>query len=608
MSKYLQKIATRNNFIFLLILVLLFLLYGYIRTFYPIFNAVTRRAIPCILISGFVFSYIYRLNRQYLISWLLFSAYYASASVCSYLTDFDTGISSYADVTMSIAICSVIFSFLAIIKILLDRFFKGLLLKVRNILLFVITFISLFIPHSIWSAYFIAQDPVTVDLVKALFQTNFSETIEYIKVHFSGWITSVIFISIITFCLFFSLLKLKSSNSSSNKVLIAFSVFALIYISAHTIPQLDNQVILAINGNSDVQKEFSDYRNNTETRTKAISSLNFDKEKLSAHKGTYLLIIGESETRDNMQVYGYSRNTTPFMNSLLENNSSKAIKFTNAYSNYIMTLPTLTFALTQQNQYNNIELKNAFSIIELAKHCGYDTYWLSSQSRRVLYDNPVIQISNSSQNKVFLDDLHGFTQKYGKSDVYDAELANELPVDELNQSDASFVVLHMNGSHVAYKDRVPENERHFTGSDPLIDQYDDTVLYTDKVIESIYNKVKTIPNFMGIIYLSDHGENQNFGHDPFHFTFHMVRIPLFFIPSEKFINNCQETYSALYENKDKIWTNDLLFELVMNVLGINAPDLFIEKFDLSSSSYGLTKEEAKSMHGNLSLATDPGLK
>lgn len=45
------------------------------------------------------------------------------------------------------------------------------------------------------------------------------------------------------------------------------------------------------------------------------------------------------------------------------------------------TVPVLTYALTDKNQYNSVSMAQAYSLIEVAAAAGFDTYWISNQER-----------------------------------------------------------------------------------------------------------------------------------------------------------------------------------------------------------------------------------
>ena len=46
------------------------------------------------------------------------------------------------------------------------------------------------------------------------------------------------------------------------------------------------------------------------------------------------------------------------------------IKFSNSYSNHVWTVKALSFALTEANQYNDIDYYNANTLIDVAKESG----------------------------------------------------------------------------------------------------------------------------------------------------------------------------------------------------------------------------------------------
>ena len=80
-----------------------------------------------------------------------------------------------------------------------------------------------------------------------------------------------------------------------------------------------------------------------------------------------------------MSVYGYPRPTTPWLSS--RRNDPRFLFFDDAYSCYVQTVPALSYALTAKNQYNDMTLADAPSLIEAAKAAGFHTVWISNQVR-----------------------------------------------------------------------------------------------------------------------------------------------------------------------------------------------------------------------------------
>ena len=114
-----------------------------------------------------------------------------------------------------------------------------------------------------------------------------------------------------------------------------------------------------------------------QVRLKSLQNL-----RVSSSGGIFVLVIGESENRDHMQAYGYDRPDTPWLSQ--QAGKADTILFTHAYSNHSLTVPVLTYALSEKNQYNDIPLEDACSLMEVAKAAGYDTFWLSNQRQLII--------------------------------------------------------------------------------------------------------------------------------------------------------------------------------------------------------------------------------
>ena len=223
--------------------------------------------------------------------------------------------------------------------------------------------------------------------------------------------------------------------------------------------------------------EFKENKTLRILRLRNLMKLASDNEQ----NGVYVLVIGESENKDHMQLYGYKRKNTPWLAELALNKNT--VVFENAYSNHTHTTPTLTYALSGQNQYDNIELDEAFSLIEAAQAVGYKTYWISNQSKYELWETPVTMMASAADVQHWLNVNSGdklFTS------YYDEKLVEKIPSYQTDEK--MLIVVHVMGCHGAYRDRYPAKYRHFSGKDKNIDAYDNSVLYNDYVLQQIYNK------------------------------------------------------------------------------------------------------------------------
>ena len=55
--------------------------------------------------------------------------------------------------------------------------------------------------------------------------------------------------------------------------------------------------------------------------------------------------------------------------------------------------------LSEKNQYNDISLEKSYSLIEIAKAAGYDTYWISNQRKYGAWDTPVAEMASTATHQ-----------------------------------------------------------------------------------------------------------------------------------------------------------------------------------------------------------------
>lgn len=160
--------------------------------------------------------------------------------------------------------------------------------------------------------------------------------------------------------------------------------------------------------------------------------------------------------------------------------------------------------------------------------------------------------------------------------------------------DNIFVVLHTMGSHYKYDLRYPDEFDVFKPSSKnvnvrlndysrksmLVNSYDNSILYTDYVIDSVISVLNKYDTVSYVMYISDHGEdlfddNRNsFGHFDTQLSRYKVHIPLFIWMSER--------YSSIYSEKNENILKNRKKE-------VGADNIFYSILDMSNIGY---KEEA----------------
>lgn len=438
---------------------------------------------------------------------------------------------------------------------------------------------------------------LSADILMTLFQTNPDEVMDYISEQnqLLWWsANTVLLLGTVLFLVF--CFKLNSCRQNCRKPAV-ITLLLLAYLSIFSLPrlQLNCAVTTAANMKATL-KGFAEYQASLGERAARLQEL--QKILHSSSDGVYMLVLGESTTRDHMHAYGYVRPTTPWLDKELSN--PQALIFQNAYSNHVHTIPSLLYILTQQNQYNDIKLKDAYSVIEIAKAAGYQTYWLSNQKKYSVSDTPLTTIAQSADKAHYIND---YTGNKSVSVYTDEKLAEFLP--DLSHSSKALVIVHLMGCHSLYTDRYTEEFAVFSGSAEKVDTYDNCILHNDYVLEQLYGNISRAPNFMGWFYLSDHGEEPdlNLAHESSKFTFQMSHIPLVMIFSEKFKQQKPDVYKALQEHKNSAWSSDLMFNAMLDILGISGLN---EKAadSIASPDYNHSKDDLLTLHGQMPISKD----
>lgn len=309
--------------------------------------------------------------------------------------------------------------------------------------------------------------------------------------------------------------------------------------------------------------------------------------------GTVIFIIGESENRDHMSAFNpsYPAETTPWLSR--ESQNRNFILLANGYANYPQTTPSLEMALTGVNQYNHQNLETAFNIVDVAKAAGYDTWWLSNQSKMGDGTTAAGLVASWTDHHVWTNHPMGD----------DMELLNLLK--NVPKEGNHFIIIHLGGSHLRYAERVPADFEgiQIEGNPERTNEYDSTVLYTDQVMKEIFEYAQQNLNLQALVYSSDHGEDMVYSHGAGKFTYDMVRIPIFFYLSPDYMQAYEKKVENLKRNKKKVFTNDLLYDTISGMIAAEN-NQYESKYDLFSTSYELTAGTALTKHGQERIDRD----
>ena len=213
-----------------------------------------------------------------------------------------------------------------------------------------------------------------------------------------------------------------------------------------------------------------------------------------------VILVGEAARSDHFGFNGYERNTTPYL-SKLEN----SVTFKDVIACGNQTTVSVPCMLTRGTREDPEVYRRETSFISIFNRQGFTSYWVTNQN---LYDGistPVTLIAEEANHKIS-----------GAGRVKDNILIDRLHEILADNTDNQLIILHMVGSHFFYDWRYPESFKKYSPTCPkiliqgcsheqVINSYDNTILYTDYIVNTLAHELKKYDAFM--VFIPDHGES-----------------------------------------------------------------------------------------------------
>jgi glucan phosphoethanolaminetransferase (alkaline phosphatase superfamily) len=305
---------------------------------------------------------------------------------------------------------------------------------------------------------------------------------------------------------------------------------------------------------------------------------NTTQSPVVSQKQVYILVLGESSRYDHWSINGYSRNTNPKLSK-----KYNLIPFSNTYSNAYITEYSIPLIITGTSPEKFVDNYKQKSILNAFKESGFKSYWISNQ-----IDHGHISIHRDDADKKILM----LQSSKSTTNIHlDAELLSKLQsvIDE--PGDKKFIILHVQGSHYDYSVRYPNEFDKFKPSnkqistlsndykskDIIVNSYDNSVLYSDYILDSVISMVNLKPVVSSVFFISDHGEN--LFDDDRHLSQHaypepskyIAHIPFFVWYSDSLNKLVTSKISNLISNKNKKSSAQNLFYTYLDICGIKIP-------------------------------------
>lgn len=448
--------------------------------------------------------------------------------------------------------------------------------------------------YRIFGAGFTSTDMISVLL------TNSKEAMEFLQSHLGFGSLAVVLALFAVYMIFIGWLIVKGSRMDEigrvtspaliRKIIIAVLTMAALVTIAHWIPRIFPAWPYHV-----AHKYLVGAKAAMAKHDENLKKFQFIGETPEKLPGAVIVVIGESANRDHMKAFNpdYPAETTPWLSKEKENGNFYLLK--NTYSCYPLTEKALSMFLTNINQYNDRNRDEMITVTDVANQAGYKTCFISNQAPSP--GNMSLALVSGASEKSMT------TTHPGGDDMKVVDYLKEMPKDG-----PQFIIIHLEGSHDRYRDRVPPHFDgvHVEGQTEKVNDYDSSIKYTDEVLKNIYQYAKDNMNLQAMVYCSDHGEDMQYFHGDGNFTWDMVHVPMWIYLS----NGYQASHSAvadnLRNNVNKVFTNDLVFDTVCGLLG-TPNNGYESRYDLTSGQYSLPVSEAVTKHGKVQISEDPAI-
>ena len=532
------------------------------------------------ILSSFLFSK-FRMTKKSLANFFVMYFVIGTSVACIYKICKDTQLNGeflWDEMTAAILITSVFFSLFFSLKRLNVN-----LPKILSLIQFL-----LILPYLLNIFYAILEhDCITTNSLIAIYQTNSIEILEFLKTTAPIYIyffAAVVFGLI--YCFFYKTIKFIyiTSEISSLKegalMMVTFLGIAFILNKTFNDTYFNRIIGESENYLKSVQL-YNTYRYDSNGKSKYI-----DASVTDSDGDTHLVVIGESQNRKHMSVYGYTRDTTPWLKSKLT--SKNFVFMENGYACNTLTMLALSQALTEKSQYNKKPLERSYSVIDIAKAAGFKTYWISNQAQYGSFNTPITLIANTADEKIWLNS----DSSAGNS--YDEKILSAL--DNIQQiNNKKIIFIHLYGNHWEYKYRYPQ-EAYSKFSNTAyngkvfnlekLNEYDNSIYYNDHIMKEIFEYARKKWHISSMVYFSDHGEAvlSNNKHIPSKYEDDMGTVPVYFYFSDGYIQLHQDKINQIKKSKNIKFTNDMMYNAMLDIWGIDTPH-YDEREDFLSTQY-----------------------
>ncbi|MGH8603487.1 MAG: sulfatase-like hydrolase/transferase, partial [Gammaproteobacteria bacterium] len=312
---------------------------------------------------------------------------------------------------------------------------------------------------------------------------------------------------------------------------------------------------------------------------------------------TMLLVIGESERKHSLGLYGYERDTTPLLGNLAKYFAgTRFFAFADVLAAAPFTRVSVPSMLSMADIQSFSEIQNFPSVIQIFNAGGFKSFLASNQAFKGFENNLVGAFMADVKERTYL-------VENSKLDEYDENLIEVVERFLEDSAPRKFIIVHLAGSHMDYNSKYPEKHNYFKGRS-LKDAYDNTIRYTDFVLGTLVRRLEFRKEPVSLVFCSDHGENLddsrdgNYGHGLKPLTRYELQIPLIVWSNQQYERSHSTKLAQLAQHIDVPVGHDHISHTLLGLAGLYAAG-YEAKNDISSPSFQRSMRHVIDRNNNL---------
>ncbi|WP_240788876.1 phosphoethanolamine--lipid A transferase [Salinivibrio sp. YCSC6] len=431
------------------------------------------------------------------------------------------------------------------------------------------------------------------DMIVNIFETDVAEASSYISFYSIAWVLFMggvpsLFLFIVKIeesdPIFFMVMKKIISVIASVVVIL---IIASLYYQDYASVGRNNSYLKKVIIPTELVYSIGKYVNNKYLSDplpyKKIGEDAQKKDEKHTKKPTlFVFVLGETARAQNQQLNGYSRKTNQFTSQ------EGIISFKNVSSCGTATavsVPCL-FSILERENFDRERADKQDNLLDIMQRAGTEMLWIENDSgdKGVAKNIPQV-IVNRERSQTYCDGQTCFDEAVIQP------LIDNIPSTEHGKD--FMAVLHLIGSHgPTYYKRYPENMRVFSpdcqradiencSREEIVNTYDNTILYTDYVINKVIEKLKDLSSKYNtaLIYVSDHGESLGESGIFLHgFPYSIApdfqtHVPMFFWTSNEFLKEKRINLSCLINSSKNVkYSHDNIFHSILGIMDISTDE------------------------------------